>query len=454
MYQASPSRACCTAPGSIRGRSPIRAELFPVGPSVSSRQVCSTTFTTPRRGAGCRGRAWHAAAGRPSRPRPAGAAGPHPQPVRPLGGQVEGAAGIPDPLHELDGGLAAPGDGRELVKDQGGVLALAGLAEGGVVGEVLQQQPHGRIRVLAAGQIRGAQVGEVDVLERPAAGPASKPPAVAAKKLANRPMAPLTARAWSRPTRDSASRRRSGSCSYSRTSSSGSIRAMSWPEERTGPSSPGAFRARRSRREADVLVVGLGPAEHGHEPVVEGGRVAPPAVHGQLRPEGDAGVGVAPQVAGQGALDEAGVGALAVDQEELAAVAGGEERLAFDVGGLAGAAGADDQPGAVLHESGDDDQAALVGPAEVAVDLDAEGDGAEVVVAHGRGPAHGRLHAAGGLALLLADLGRVDGLAAAGQVQGGGQQADRDGQGELGPQERPGRRVVQVGGAELAQPAE
>ena len=32
MYQASPSRACCTAPGSIRGRSPIRAELFPVGP--------------------------------------------------------------------------------------------------------------------------------------------------------------------------------------------------------------------------------------------------------------------------------------------------------------------------------------------------------------------------------------------------------------------------------------
>ena len=49
--------------------------------------------------------------------------------------------------------------------------------------------------------------------------------------------------------------------------------------------------------------------------------------------------------------------------------------------------GADDQPGAVLHEPGDDDQAALVGPAEVAVDLDAEGDGAEVVVAHGGGAA-------------------------------------------------------------------
>ena len=50
-----------------------------------------------------------------------------PQPVRRLRGQVQGAAGVPDPLHELDGGLAAPGDGRELVKDQGGVLACLGL---------------------------------------------------------------------------------------------------------------------------------------------------------------------------------------------------------------------------------------------------------------------------------------------------------------------------------------
>ena len=53
----------------------------------------------------------------------------------------------------------------------------------------------------------------------------------------------------------------------------------------------------------------------------------------------------------------------------------------------------------------------------------------------------------------LLDLGGVDGLAAAGQVERGGQQADRDGQGELGPQERPGRRVVELGGADLAQPA-
>ena len=53
----------------------------------------------------------------------------------------------------------------------------------------------------------------------------------------------------------------------------------------------------------------------------------------------------------------------------------------------------------------------------------------------------------------LLDLGRVDGLAAAGQVERGGQQADRDGQGELGPQERPGGRVVELGGADLAQPA-
>jgi hypothetical protein len=67
------------------------------------------------------------------------------------------------------------------------------------------------------------------------------------------------------------------------------------------------------------------------------------------------GVGVAPQVAGQGALHEAGVGAFAVDQAELAAIPGSPEPLPLDVGGLAGAGGTDDQPGAVLHEPGDDD---------------------------------------------------------------------------------------------------
>jgi hypothetical protein len=48
-------------------------------------------------------------------------------------------------------------------------------------------------------------------------------------------------------------------------------------------------------------------------------------------------MGVAPQVAGQGALHEPGVGALAVDEEELAAVPGRAKGFAFDVGGLAGA---------------------------------------------------------------------------------------------------------------------
>jgi hypothetical protein len=75
-----------------------------------------------------------------------------------------------------------------------------------------------------------------------------------------------------------------------------------------------------------------------------------------------------------------------------------------------------------------------------------------VVIADLSGAAHGRFHAAGGLALLLADLGRVDGLAAASQIQRGGQQPDRDGQGDLGPQERPGRRVVELGGTDLPQP--
>jgi hypothetical protein len=53
---------------------------------------------------------------------------------------------------------------------------------------------------------------------------------------------------------------------------------------------------------------------------------------------------------------------------------------------------------------------------------------------------------------LALDLGWIDGLAAAGQVQGGGQQPDRDGQGELGPQKCSGCRVVELGGADLPQP--
>jgi hypothetical protein len=105
-----------------------------------------------------------------------------------------------------------------------------------------------------------------------------------------------------------------------------------------------------------------------------------------------------------------------------------------------------------LLKPGDDDQAAAVGPAEIAVDLHAQGDGTEVVVAHGRGPAHGCLHAPGGFALLLADLGGVDRLPPAGQVQGRRQQPDRDGQGELRPQERSRHGQMHNRGAELPQP--
>jgi hypothetical protein len=36
------------------------------------------------------------------------------------------------------------------------------------VGEVLQQQPHAGVGVLAAGEVGGAQVGKVHVLEAPA----------------------------------------------------------------------------------------------------------------------------------------------------------------------------------------------------------------------------------------------------------------------------------------------
>jgi hypothetical protein len=76
-----------------------------------------------------------------------------PQAVGRLRAEVQGAAGIADALGQLDGGLAPAGDRRELVEDQGGVLTLAGFAEGGVVGEVLQQQPHAGVGVLALGQV-------------------------------------------------------------------------------------------------------------------------------------------------------------------------------------------------------------------------------------------------------------------------------------------------------------
>jgi hypothetical protein len=132
-------------------------------------------------------------------------------------------------------------------------------------------------------------------------------------------------------------------------------------------------------------------------------------------------VGVAPQVAGKSAFDEAGVGAFAVDDEELAPGAGGDERFAFDVDGLAGAAGADDQPRPALHVAGDGDQAALVGPAEIAVDRHSEGDGAEVVVAHNGGAAHRSRHAPGCLPLGAADLGGVDRLPPAREIQRRGQ---------------------------------
>jgi hypothetical protein len=202
----------------------------------------------------------------------------------------------------------------------------------------------------------------------------------------------------------------------------------------------------------DVFVVGLGPAEHGDQAVVDGGGGAAPAVHRQLGPQGDAGVGVAPQVAGQSALDEAGVGALAVDQEELATLAGGDERLAFGIHGLAHPGGADDQPGAPLHAPRDRDEAAAVGPAEVAVDLHAQGWDVPVVVAHQRGLPHGRGHTAGGVALLPLDLGGVDRLPPTSQVQRGREQPDRDGEGELGPQECARHRQMPPWGAVLAQP--
>ena len=101
-----------------------------------------------------------------------------------LGGDHDLDADVADPLGQVDGASRRPeARARELVQDQQGVLALAGLAAGGVVAVVLQHHPHGRIR-LALGQQGGdGEDGQVDVLVA-TSGPRSKAPARAAKKSA------------------------------------------------------------------------------------------------------------------------------------------------------------------------------------------------------------------------------------------------------------------------------
>jgi hypothetical protein len=74
-----------------------------------------------------------------------------------------------------------------------------------------------------------------------------------------------------------------------------------------------------------------------------------------------------------------------------------------------------------LHGPGHHHQAATVSPAQVTVDPDPEGDGAEVVVTHQGGAPHSGVHPPDGLALLALDLSRVDGLAPPGQVERGSQ---------------------------------
>jgi hypothetical protein len=136
--------------------------------------------------------------------------------------------------------------------------------------------------------------------------------------------------------------------------------------------------------------------------------------------------------------------------KKLAPLAGGDERFAFDVDGLASARGADDQPGAALHRPRDDDQAVLVGPAEVPVDPHAQGNRAGVVAPHVGGVADRGGHALAGVPLVATDLGGVDRLPAPGQVQRCGQQPHRDAQRHLRPQEHTRHGQVDDRLAELA----
>jgi hypothetical protein len=76
-------------------------------------------------------------------------------------------ADVADPLSQVDGRVHPGGQGRELVQDEQGVLALSGLAAGGVVAVVLQHHPHRRIGPGLGQQGGHGEDGQVDVLVGP-----------------------------------------------------------------------------------------------------------------------------------------------------------------------------------------------------------------------------------------------------------------------------------------------
>jgi hypothetical protein len=86
-----------------------------------------------------------------------------------LGAEDDRDADVAEPFGEVDGLVGAALDGRELIQDQQHVITCPGLASGGEVPEVFQDEADGGVGVAAAGDGRDSQHREVDVFQAPAA---------------------------------------------------------------------------------------------------------------------------------------------------------------------------------------------------------------------------------------------------------------------------------------------
>jgi hypothetical protein len=91
------------------------------------------------------------------------------EPFGRLGADHDRDAHVAEAFGEVDGVLGAALDGGEFVQDQQHVVAHPGLAFGGEVAQVLQDEADGGVGVGAAGDRRNGEDRQVDVLQAPAA---------------------------------------------------------------------------------------------------------------------------------------------------------------------------------------------------------------------------------------------------------------------------------------------
>jgi hypothetical protein len=138
------------------------------------------------------------------------------------------------------------------------------------------------------------------------------------------------------------------------------------------------------------------------------------------------------------------VAALGVEHDLVAALAGGQVGEPLDADRLAGPRGADQEGGQPQLPWWRDDQAAVLPAGQIPAERRAEGVGVQpagLTVGQALGPAPGPpLGPLAPAPLRLLELGRDDGgVPVGGAVAGGRGQSGRDGQGQLGKEDRPER---------------